>query len=218
MRLKWMNSRLQRLLGDRASALVSRRKKHGGAKNIATSGLFQVMVPHGEHIYDYLIRTPMIINHPTLFPAGKIADQFEQIDLLPTLLGALDMEAPEGIDGRNLYPTVRSGSSIPSRPAYLECTYTQHRPEREQWLIGLRTNREKFIFAPFNDQIPPEVYDLEQDPEEKNNIAGQFPERVEGHRRLALEHFQRDAGEQQKVAGGEKEAMIETLRSLGYLD
>ena len=218
MRLKWMNGRLQGLLGESARSLVSRRKKRRDRKEISRSGLFQVMVPHGEHIYDYLIRTPLIVNYPNLFPAREFDFQFEQVDLLPTLLGSLGISFPEDLDGRNLYPAVRDGMEVPERPAYLECTYTQHRPEKEQWLIGLRTSRAKFIFAPFNDRVPPEYYDLERDPGESENRAGLCPELVEGHRRLALEYFSRGTGKKEEVSGREKAAMVETLRALGYLD
>ncbi len=219
MRLKWMNSRLQRLLGGRARAIVARRKRRRGPEmHPAESGLFQVMVPHGEHIYDYLIRTPLIINYPSLFPAREMEDQFEQIDLLPTILGSLDMDYPGDLDGRNFYPAIRGDQEIPPRPAYLECTYTQHRPEKEQWLIGLRTNRIKFIFAPFNVQARPELYDLEHDPGEKNNQAELLPDTVEDYSRRAVDYFLGGEGGKKKLAGREKEVMIETLRGLGYLD
>jgi len=218
MRLKWMNRRFQTLLGGGARAVVSRRKKRREGGKPPESGIFQVMVPHGEHIYDHLIRTPLIINYPPLFPARTINDQFEQVDLLPTILGSLDMDPPEDIDGRNYYPYIRGGGTISPRPAYLECTYTQHRPEKEQWLIGLRTNQAKFIFAPFNDRIPPEYYDLEKDPEEKTNIAPLFAGRVEDHRRLALDYFSRRKETGTEITGDDKADMIRTLKMLGYLD
>ena len=218
MRLKWMNSRFQKLLGRRAAVIVSRRKRRLARKNLPESGFFQVMVPHGEHIYDYLIRTPLIINYPPRFPGRRIPDQFAQVDLLPTLLESLGIDPPSEIDGRSLYGAIVRGEEIPPRPAYLECTYTQHRPEKSQWLIGLRTNRRKFIFAPFNSLRQPELYDLEKDPAERTNIASRFPTRVEEYRRRALEHFSRKGEKAIEITGREKEVMVQTLRGLGYLD
>ena len=118
MRLKWMNSRFQRVIGRKASAIVSRRKKQPQGENLSQAGLFQVMVPHGEHIYDYLIRTPLIVNYPRLFPAEEINDQFEQVDILPTMLGALGIDHPEGGDGRNFYPGIEGGEMPPPRAVF----------------------------------------------------------------------------------------------------
>ncbi len=121
------------------------------------------------------------------------------------------------IDGRNFYPLIGGGEKLPSRPAYLECTYTQHRPAKDQWLIGARTDRHKLIFSPFNRQIKPELYDLKRDPAEKENIALRFPNLVEKYRDFALNYFSRPQ-EKKELTGREKEAMVKTLRGLGYLD
>lgn len=219
MLLKRMNVRIRGLLEKNAKSIISRVKRsHLQKKSFSSSGFFQVSVPHGEHIYDYLIRTPLIISYPPLFPAKTIIDQFEQIDILPTILGAMGLDFPEDINGRNFYPLINQDIEMPSRPAYLECTYTQHRPEKDQWLIGLRTNREKFIFAPFNNEIAPELYNLEQDPEEEENIADRSREKVEKYREIALKYFSRGNEEKTELSGREKNDMIETLRGLGYLD
>ncbi len=77
--LKRFNNRLRGLLEGKAKLLISRGKKSRlRKKNFSESGLFQVTVPHGEHLYDYLIRTPLIFYYPPLFPAEKLTESLNR--------------------------------------------------------------------------------------------------------------------------------------------
>ncbi len=211
---------LRRFFEGRARRVVAREKqgRGGGKPPSSRPGIFQVAVPHGEHLYDYLIRTPLIIHHPPLFPPRRVGEQFEQIDLLPTILGALGIEPPEGIEGRNFFPSLTGGERMAESPAYLECTYTQNRPERDQWLIGIRTARHKLIFAPHNPALEPELYDLEQDPGELHSIAAGRGDLVGRYRKLAREIFSRESAKPPPLNETEKREMVRTLQGLGYLD
>ncbi len=69
---------------------------------------------HGWTLYEEMIRAPLIIHYPPLFPIGKINRITEQIDLAPTLLEAMGLPAMAGIEGASFLPSLHGTSeSLP---------------------------------------------------------------------------------------------------------
>ena len=67
--------------------------------------------------------------------------------------------------------SIMSGNEKSNRDAYIEAVGIVI-PKKEDWLAGIREdNKYKYIYAPFNTNFNEELYDLEEDPEEKINIA-----------------------------------------------
>jgi len=73
----------------------------------------------GSYMYDGVVQVPLIIRAPGKVPAGKVVDSLvEEVDLMPTLLNLLGVEAPAGVQGQLLtgkakaavfaeFPTIR---------------------------------------------------------------------------------------------------------------
>lgn len=56
-------------------------------------------------LYDCLVRVPLVCRWPGVLPAGWVDHRpIEQIDLMPTLLAAAGVAAPQGCQGQNLLP------------------------------------------------------------------------------------------------------------------
>jgi len=59
---------------------------------------------HGTSVYEEQVRVPLIISAPGSLGARRIAEPVQSIDLLPTLLTALDIPKPPRLRGRDLGP------------------------------------------------------------------------------------------------------------------
>ncbi len=57
---------------------------------------------HGTSVYEEQLRVPLLIAAPGSVPSGHIAEVVQTIDLLPTVLGALDIPIPPRVRGRDL--------------------------------------------------------------------------------------------------------------------
>lgn len=150
-------------------------KKRGKFKDT----LFVLVGDHGEafnehpfnsfhpiEIYEENIKVPFIISNPILFPNHIKSDQIGVLpDLLPTLLDVLDFKDNDyNGDGVSLL------NSYPNRVVYFHTTFNES-------IHGLRDGRFKFIYRPKTGLA--ELYNLDRDPKEQNNIAEQFPQRIE---------------------------------------
>lgn len=133
-------------------------------------------VGHGFHVYDYLVRVPLIFAGRDIIPQNKwISDQVRQVDIFPTIVETLDLKKRDlRIDGRSLLPFIK-GQTLPELPAYCEACGTGLL-DKTKWLAGLRTTKYKYVFSPYTSDSTDELYDLVKDPNEKRNIISKQPE------------------------------------------
>jgi choline-sulfatase len=72
---------------------------------------------HGHTLFDELLRSPLLMYFPGMFPAGaKINDVVETVDVTPTIIDALGLEPMAQADGTSLLPLIH-GKPI-QRPTY----------------------------------------------------------------------------------------------------
>lgn len=137
-------------------------------------------------VYEGGIRVPFYIRWPGHFPAGRVVDRLAaHIDVFPTLLEACQVDVPRDLelDGKSLMPLLRGGEAAdwPDRTLYFQW----HRGDVPQpdRAFAARSQRYKLLRReppPENPKPPPlELYDLESDPGEEHNIAGDHPDLVE---------------------------------------
>lgn len=135
---------------------------------------------HGLFVYDTTLRIPLIARLPGIVPAGRTIDaQVRLIDVAPTILRWVGIEAPEGMQGEALQPLIE-GADRTDRVAYAE-TLAPRFDYGYAPLRALRAEGWKYILGP-----EPELYDLRSDPKELTNVHAAHPERAaEMRRRLA---------------------------------
>jgi tetratricopeptide (TPR) repeat protein len=127
---------------------------------------------HGVFLYDDTLHIPLVVAGPGV-PAGKVIDaQVRSIDLLPTVAEYLGLAPHPAVQGVSLWPLIRQGKPVAGRGSNYSYIETLYPKTYMNWseLRGMRTDRWKFILAP-----RPELYDLEQDPAEKDNVIGRYP-------------------------------------------
>jgi choline-sulfatase len=155
---------------------------------------------HGMLAYDSTLRVPLVVAGPASVDlpakAGSYAEPVSLADLAGTLLQAAGIAVPAGM---------RSGPLGSDGEAYAESKY----PEAAGWhdLAALAFDRWKVILS-----SNAELYDLQNDPGETRNLAGEKLAVVEGaRRRLAA---------LRSVKGAEAAVPADTadrLRALGYV-
>jgi arylsulfatase A-like enzyme len=183
----------------RASTLVIFMTDNGPQQSRYNAGLRE----RKSSVYEGGIHVPFFIQWPARLAGARQIDRIAaHIDVLPTLLAAAGAALPASakIDGRNLLPLLTSAAppgEWPERTLFLQC----HRgltPKLFQNAAAV-TQRYKLVGYPhtFNreDLLPSatepvlELYDLEADRGELNNLAREKPEIVAALRRQYEDWF-----------------------------
>ena len=169
---------------------------------------------HGFFIYDATVSVPMIIRLPSASLKGKtIASQVQNVDLMPTLCEILDLPISENVQGESLLPLITGRKMKKERLAYSETYYPRY---HYGWsdLKSLRTSKYKYILAP-----RPELYDLDLDPREQENIYEQNRPLAEkfAQELKALEEKMAQEGIEDKGPQKLDDEAREKLMALGYI-
>ena len=82
------------------------------------------------------------------------------VDLLPTLVSLAGGKAPKEVEGKDLTPVLKDANATVADFAVMECTL----------VTSIITDKWKMAFHHFNKVA--DLYDLENDPKDLNNLAG----------------------------------------------
>lgn len=123
----------------------------------------------GPYFYDGLTRVPLMIRWPGRFQAGRKVDALvELVDLAPTLLEAAGIPVPAGMQGRSLTPLLTGATQQHRDSVYMEYLDANATYEIPPMITGVRTERYKLNF--YDKPRTGELYDLQKDPNEFNNL------------------------------------------------
>lgn len=129
-------------------------------------------IDHGHSLYEELIRIPIIIIVPDLKDKIVIDSQVTNIDILPTLLTLLDFQK-----NRQLYQQFQGESMIniqrKKNYALIETDYRYATFKR-----GVRKS-DGWKYIVDLDSGDEELYNLEKDPGEKNNLIMDAPQKLQ---------------------------------------
>ncbi|MBX7256762.1 MAG: sulfatase-like hydrolase/transferase [Candidatus Hydrogenedentes bacterium] len=134
------------------------------------------------HFYDGAMRVPLIVRDPSQQAdsmRGRVLDGFcESIDVAPTILDYLGIPVPDRFQGKSLLGVVRAEDGAQLKPrVHFEFDFRGRMPrlrdgEEDACLMWVVRN-ERFKYVQFGlDEMPPLLFDLENDPSELVNVAG----------------------------------------------
>ena len=100
------------------------------AVGLASDTLVVLTSDHGEEIFEHgkvshqqpyeeTARIPLVFAGPGVPRGVRVPDGVELVDVMPTVLAALDVEAPQGLQGRDLSPLWRGAEGDP-RPVHVD--------------------------------------------------------------------------------------------------
>jgi arylsulfatase A-like enzyme len=127
---------------------------------------------HSHTLYDELLRVPLLIKYPGNVDAGEtVGRQVRVIDVPPTVLAAMAVAPPAGLQGLDLTPLAR-GRREPARLAVSNLD--------GGGVASVRTLRWKLVGS--------HLFDLERDPGETRDVSARYGEIAAylGERRQAL--------------------------------
>ena len=115
-----------------------------------------------QNVYEHSVKVPLIVSGPGI-PAGADRKQLCYLyDIYPTLCDLAGVKTPDTVQFRSLLPVMRDGSQ-PFRD-HLVFAFMS-------WQRAVRDGRYKLIEYCVGDERHTQLFDLERDPSESNNLA-----------------------------------------------
>lgn len=133
----------------------------------------------GEHgwfdkrfMYDESFRTPLVMRLPKGYDRrGDVVEMVQNIDYAPTFLEIAGVEKPADMQGESILPLLRGEHPADWRDDLYYHYYEYPAEHAVKRHYGVRDDRYKLIHF-YNDIDTWELYDLQEDPHEMNNLYG----------------------------------------------
>ena len=161
---------------------------------------------HGAFCYDATMHVLLLVDHPAAGRAGDAADRLVSVvDVYPTVLAALGLEAREGLDGLDLMskPTDGRGVYFESYSGFINYGWSP--------LAGWMDEDGKYLHS-----SKPEFFRWREDRHEQKNRYGEEGVDVARYQRAISELFERPPIEDDSTGGHISEDLLADLRMLGY--
>jgi arylsulfatase A-like enzyme len=116
-------------------------------------------VGHGGSERETLLHVPLLIHYPPLFPAGKVTEGTEGIDIVPTLADALGVATDPEWQGASLIPLANGVGGYPLM-SFSSQYENSHAGRIGHWKLKLSGTG------------TPHLYNLAKDPDERDDLWG----------------------------------------------
>ena len=156
---------------------------------------------HSFFVYEATMRVPLIVKGPSGIPAGRRVDAVVRTaDIAPTILDLLGLPPLDGVQGVSLRPLLVGASRDLGLTAYGESI--EHFATFDASVLRYaREGKWKLIY-----KLKPELYDLEADPHELRDLAGE-----EEHAATLVRMF--ELLEQERVHFGDSASLFPPVTS-----
>lgn len=122
-------------------------------------------------VYEGGIRVPMIANWPNKIAPGSQTNHISAFyDVLPTICEVVNIEKPDEIDGLSFLPTLLESEQ--QKHDFLYWEFPSYKGQQAVRMGKWKAIRKNI----FEGNLKVELYDLDEDIKERNNIADQHPE------------------------------------------
>lgn len=206
--------------------------------DLADNTIVLFMSDHGmafpfakANVYTASTRTPLLVRWPGVVEPGSVDDEHfvSAVDVMPTILAALDLAPMKPVDGRSMLPILQGGQQA-GRDSVFTVLH-QTRSGRKLSMRAVQNHRFAYVYNEWSDgrmsfksssmnsatfaamttaaetdpamaqrvrflryRVPEELYDLENDPHQLTNLAGDpsYQAELRTMRRQLLKHMQRN--------------------------
>jgi arylsulfatase A-like enzyme len=210
-----------------ADAEVGRLWDYLARRELLENTIIVLVSDHGEeflerghwghfesNLHDEILRVPLIMYLPWFDQPLIVDRQVGLIDLMPTLLTMGNCPLPQGLEGTDLAPLWEQNGTTAFPDVVISEMWRDH------WhIIAVRSERFKYIW---NSRHPeqPELYDLCNDPRERENVWSQYKEEARRFQDYVNAH--REQAQATAASAGSRpeldEGLKRRLRDLGYME
>lgn len=183
------------LIDDQVGRMLDALEESGQRENtivIFTSDHGEMLGDHGLlwkgcRFYEALVHVPLVFSWPARIPQrvwGTHSDALVELtDIAPTLLEALELPIPGSVQGISVLPILSGQASPGTHRDFVRCEYHDalDRPHASHANM-LYDGRYKLVV--YHGQRVGELYDLEHDPHEFNNLWDDPPSQNIKHERI----------------------------------
>ncbi len=188
-------------IGRIVSALDRRSIRHntllifcsdnGGVGGVADNGPLR---GHKAQLYEGGVRVPAVAVWPGVLKAGAIVKEpLHIVDMYPTLLklAGAKLEQALPIDGKDAWPTIAKGRPSPHKEILLNITPATGAIRRGDWKLVYNGSIGANNAGPVDKKVY-ELFNLSEDPYERNNLADKYPQKFQELKRR-LEQYAAEA-------------------------
>jgi arylsulfatase A-like enzyme len=193
---------------------------------------------HGSQLHEPVLHVPLLLRAPRLLPAGVTrSGPMAQIDFMPTLLDLLAVPRPMDLGGRSLADHIVTGAPVSTVDVFSEAHATMHVAVdggEHDWIspaFAVTRDDRRLIRKRTKNGARYELYDLVNDPHERDDIYARHAAEVDdmrrsldeylaenAHRRATLAHKSPGIGAQRSIAAPLDDERRRKLEALGYLE
>ncbi|MBE9548764.1 MAG: sulfatase [Proteobacteria bacterium] len=184
---------------------------------VLTSDHGEEFMDHGglQHnsVYEEVLRIPLIISHPGMNSGKRTDINYSNVDLYKTLLAIVGIDTDKITDGINLL------NRVPQRRPILATAMTAKL--KRQFGMLMENDKYQLDCMPESSE---RLFDLQNDTKELNDLALDFPEKLEQlYQTLEIIVGKDPCSVMQKATAGKSiesdlsEEQMERLKSLGYI-
>lgn len=204
--IRYTDAQIDRLLSavddswDRSETLVAVTADHG--EEFYDHG----GVSHSATFYDEVLHVPMVVDGPRI--EGQYDDLVGLLDVAPTLVEYADLSIPDSYRGHSLCSLFEDGTWERT-----EVVGDWEDLDTGEVRLAVRTHDWKYIER----DARPELYDLNADPDEQDNVVDDHPDVVTEFEALLDDHRAAVDATAEDIGSVEMdESVKERLRELGY--
>jgi arylsulfatase A-like enzyme len=182
---------------------------------------------HGRNLYQELTHVPLVVKWPRSALKGDVSLPVGHVDLFPTLLEAAGITPPPN-EGMSLRAVLEQAAAVSSARAMVMDVSWEDRFRRET-MLSVKQGKWKYVAVfpygspqelTWSSLVREELYDVEGDPREEENLAsapeaemGPFRERARSYLAAARAFRARHRGGDLEI----DEDVERSLESLGYV-
>ena len=169
----------------------------------------------GWELYDEVVITPLLFSGYGVKHSRIVNQQVRQIDIFPTVVSIASLpEIKEQIEGKSLLPVI-NGEKMNEEPALIENQILD--PDDDDVVIGVRTSSYKYFRDRSDKKNKLCLFDLKNDPHEKNNIVTERPDIVEQMEDLLAKYRKNEYNFEGDSDDKEVQEIKEELKKMGYI-